>query len=258
MLYKGSEWTHVTPPNPVYTAGAGINIAGNVVTNTGDTNGGDDVNDGDAFGGDVSGTFNNVSVNKLKGKNINGNPTNGQIMQYNGSEWTHVTPPNAVYTAGTGISIAGNVVTNTGDTNANDDVNNNDNFDGDVSGTYGNISVNRIRGKNVASTGPTEGQILKFTGGSWTPSDQPPAPAVYSGAVGAGGAVLFANGMNVNASGDNIQISITGVTLTASNNALVVTSRTTAKTYAITYSGGNAIISATSGAAYPCSFILTQ
>ncbi|HZV69036.1 MAG TPA: hypothetical protein VFG10_05805 [Saprospiraceae bacterium] len=258
MQYNNTDWTFVTLPNNSYTPGTGITIVNNVVANSGDTNAGDDVNDADAFGGDVSGTYNNLSVDKLKGKNINGVPTNGQVMQFNGTNWTHVTPPNSVYTAGTGISIVNNTVTNTGDTNEADDVNTTDNFDGDISGTYGNIVVNRIKGKSISATSPVEGQILKFTGGAWTPSTPSSSGSTLAGAVGAAGNTVFNNGLIISTNGDNVIIGVTGQTLTANNNALVVTSRTTAKTYSISYTSGNAIITATSGPAYPCSFLLMQ
>ena len=258
MQYDGTDWDFVNTLNNIYTPGTGITIVNNVITNSGDTNGGDDVNDGDTFGGDVSGTYNNLSVDKLKGKNINGVPTNGQIMQFNGTNWTHVTPPNSVYTAGTGISIAGNVVTNTGDTNAADDVNTTDNFDGDISGTYGNIAVNKLKGKAISATAPVEGQILKFTSGAWTPSTPSSSGSTLAGAVGAAGNVVFNNGLVISTNGDNVIVGVTGFTLTANNNALVVTSRTTAKTYSIAYTGGNAVITSTSGPAYPCSFLLMQ
>ncbi len=183
-------------------------------------------------------------------------PTSGQILVYNGTEWTHVTPPNNTYTPGTGISITNNVVTNTGDTNANDDVNDADPVGGDVSGTFNNVVVNKLKGKTISATAPTEGQYLKFTGGQWTPTTPPAVPSLLAGAVGPSGAILYNTGLNISDNGEQVIIGVTGVTLTASNNALVATSRTTGKTLVVTYTGGNAVIAATSGVAFPCSFIL--
>lgn len=40
---------------------------------------------------------------------------------------------------------------------------------GDLSGTYPNPTVARIRGVNVLATAPTAGQVLKFTGTNWAP-----------------------------------------------------------------------------------------
>lgn len=46
--------------------------------------------------GDVSGVYNSVSVNRLRGININTTaPVSGDILQYNGAEYVHVAPPSA-------------------------------------------------------------------------------------------------------------------------------------------------------------------
>lgn len=61
-----------------------------------------------------------------------------------------------VYTAGAGIDISDNVITNTGDTNPNDDVLKTTNHDGDVTGVYNNlvvkpgvITINKLDSLNV-------------------------------------------------------------------------------------------------------------
>lgn len=43
-------------------------------------------------------------------------------------------------------------------------------FSGDVSGAYNTTSVDKIKGVNVSSTAPTNGQVLKLVGGVWTPA----------------------------------------------------------------------------------------
>jgi hypothetical protein len=43
-------------------------------------------------------------------------------------------------------------------------------LDGDVGGTVGATVVEALRGVPVATTGPTNGQVLTFTGGQWTPA----------------------------------------------------------------------------------------
>lgn len=46
-----------------YTAGTGISIVNNMITNTGDTNGLDDITTSSTAGGDLSGTFSNLQIN---------------------------------------------------------------------------------------------------------------------------------------------------------------------------------------------------
>jgi hypothetical protein len=244
-------------PAGSYTAGTGITISNGTITNSGDTNTSDDVNDGDSFGGDVSGTYNNLSVNKLKGINLTGTPSSGQVLLYNGTNWVPFTPP--TNTAGAGISISGGVITNTGDIEPGDDVNNNDTFGGDVNGTYNNINVVGLRGKTVSNTTPTEGQVLTYSGGQWkavTPSSG--GGNVASGAVNSSGSQIYANGCTLSAgASETIIVSIAGYPLTADNNAMTVTARgSVAKAYTIQYSGGVATISAGSGGAAPLSVII--
>jgi hypothetical protein len=68
-----------------YTAGAGINISGTVITNTGDLS-----------------SSNELQTLSIAGQNLTLSNGGGTVVI-----------PAATYTAGTGISIAGNVVTNT-------------------------------------------------------------------------------------------------------------------------------------------------
>jgi hypothetical protein len=81
---------------------------------------------------------------------------------------------------------------------------------------------------------------------------------VLAGAVNSNGAVAYTNGLTITTQSDNVIVTVPGNPLTASNNAIVVTSRTTAKAYEVTYSGGSAIIHANSGSAWPCAFIVAQ
>jgi trimeric autotransporter adhesin len=40
---------------------------------------------------------------------------------------------------------------------------------GDISGTFSSISVDKIKGTSISSTGPTTGQVLKYDGTNWAP-----------------------------------------------------------------------------------------
>lgn len=114
--------TVTLPTGTTYTAGAGISIAGNVITNSGDlsatneiqtiskagntvtlSNGGgsftDAVDDADAS------TTNELQTISLAGANLTLSNGGGTVTL----------PTGTTYTAGTGISIAGNVITNSGD-----------------------------------------------------------------------------------------------------------------------------------------------
>ncbi|MEZ5015029.1 MAG: hypothetical protein R2794_12125 [Chitinophagales bacterium] len=93
------------------------------------------------------------------------------------------------YTAGTGISIAGGVITNTGDTNAADDLTNLTVHGGDVSGVYSNLQLvsgsvgsseiadgsvtstdianGTIAAADLSSMGATSGQVMQWNGTSW-------------------------------------------------------------------------------------------
>jgi hypothetical protein len=84
------------PVGPTYNAGAGINLTGNTITNT----------------GDLSNTneFQNLSIAANVLSISNGNSVN--------------LPVGTTYTAGNGISLAGNVITNTGDLSNNNELQN--------------------------------------------------------------------------------------------------------------------------------------
>ncbi|MBL8990211.1 MAG: hypothetical protein JNJ48_01380, partial [Phycisphaerae bacterium] len=69
---------------------------------------------------------------------------------------------------------------------------------GDCSGAIGAVSVDRIKGRSVSDATPTEGQVLKFTGGTWAPG--PDAGAAY------------VQGPGISISGGTISVATLGVT----------------------------------------------
>ncbi len=165
----------VTNNGAPYTAGTGISVASNIITNTGDVNAADDITNTTTAAGDLSGTYPNPSVNKIKGVNVSATaPTNGQALKYNSAstQWEPSTDNNTAYTAGAGISVASNVIINTGDVNTADDITNSTTAAGDLSGTYPSPSVNKIKGVSVSATAPTNGQALKYNSATtqWEPS----------------------------------------------------------------------------------------
>ncbi len=113
-----------TDEGSVYTAGTGIDITGNTVTNTAPDQTVVLTGTGSST---VTGTYPNFTVNS--------------------------TDNNTTYTAGTGLTLTGTEFTH----NA---------HGGDVTGTT-NLSVTGIRGINVSSTAPVSGQIMKYNGIRW-------------------------------------------------------------------------------------------
>ena len=206
LKWNGSQWapaadngggggTNLTP-------GLGIDINGsNVISNTGDTDATDDITTNTTAGGDLNGAFPNPTVNAIQNRPIaNTAPNNGQVLKWNGSQWapaadngggggTNLTP-------GLGIDINGsNVISNTGDTDATDDITTNTTAGGDLNGAFPNPTVNAIQNRPIANTAPNNGQVLKWNGSQW-------APAADDG--GAGSSVWEQNGEDISYTGGNV------------------------------------------------------
>jgi len=66
-------------------------------------------------------------------------------------------------------------------------ITNNSIFDGDLSGTYPSLTINKIQGNNISAQLPANGQILQWNGSAWVPG------AVPAGGNGGGGVVYYFN-----------------------------------------------------------------
>jgi len=140
--------------------------------------------------GDLSGTYPGPSVAKIQGVAVSSAaPGNGQFMKYNGTQWaasaiamndvTNLTSTlNNYHTIAAFNSAVGGANCAAYETPYWNSVSSsflcqpiNVSVAGDVSGTIGAVSVNKIKGITVDTTGLTSGQILKYDGTKWAPAN---------------------------------------------------------------------------------------
>ncbi|MEZ4775246.1 MAG: hypothetical protein R3D00_18825 [Bacteroidia bacterium] len=228
LKWNGTAWVPSLDNGTPLVAGAGISITGATISNTGDTNAADDITTSSFFSGDVSGTFSNLTVDALHGNPVSSNnPTAvGQVLKWDGLQWTpsadddtdaDADPVNEIqslalfgntlslssgggsvnlpsYFGGSGISVSGNIITNTGDLNANDDITLGTSAGGDLAGTYPNPVVVRLNGFPVTNITPSANQVLKWNGTQWAPSTDNTS------------SFWTPNGTNITYSGGNVSV----------------------------------------------------
>ncbi len=173
-----SNGNSVTLPSPInYAAGVGINIAGNVITNT----------------GDVSNT------NELQTLSVSGN----QLTISNGNTVAINTGTN--YTAGTGIDVTGTVITNTSPDQI---VSITGTGSASVFGTYPNFTINATDDQQLSISG---NQLTISNGNSVNIPVQTPYTA------GAGIGIVGTTITNTSLNTDNQLLTIAGTTISISN-----------------------------------------
>jgi hypothetical protein len=111
--------------------------------------------------GDLAGMYPNPMVTKLLNRPLsNTPPLIGQILKWNGTEWSpsedlaninNNTGSANVYTPGLGIDITNNEISAAASTPM--------------------WNAFQILGRDIMTTAPTVGQVLKWNGGTWAPAD---------------------------------------------------------------------------------------
>ncbi|MBM4151873.1 MAG: hypothetical protein FJ219_09550, partial [Ignavibacteria bacterium] len=135
LKWNGTTWAPANDLGNTYTAGKGIDIANNVITNIGDNDSTNDITFGTKAGGDLTGNYPNpivadgkITNNKIADTAINARTLNrmgansGQILKWNGTTWAPALDSGKVYKAGLGIAISNDSIINTGDRDSSNDV----------------------------------------------------------------------------------------------------------------------------------------
>lgn len=231
-----------------YTAGTGIGIAAGVITNTGDTDASNDLTTANVAAGDVTGTFSNLQIaanavtnteiaDVAPAKLTQSAAATGEVLKWNGTAWAPA--PDAggtTYTGGTGISVAGSVISNTGDTNAADDLTTASTAAGDVTGPFSNLQIaaNAVTNTEIANMAPAKltqsaantNDVLKWNGTSWAPAPDA-GGTTYTGGTGISvvGSVISNTG-DTNAADDLTTASTAGGDVTGPFSNLQIAANT--------------------------------
>lgn len=131
LKWNGSNWAPASDVGATYSAGTGLSLSGTTFS--------------------AANTTALWNANQWQGRNIsNATPSSGQVMKWNGSMWAPAADNGASYSAGTGISISSNTI--------------------NASNTSALWNASQIQGRNVSSSAPSSGQVLKWNGSTWAPA----------------------------------------------------------------------------------------
>lgn len=168
LKFDGSNWAVGTDnAGNTYTSGTGIDINGTEIAARND---------------------NNIwNAAKIQDRDITtSTPTNGNILKWNGTQWGLANDNANMYSAGTGLSLTGNT------------------FSANTNSALWN--ANKLQGRDVSTTAPTTGQVLKWDGSNW-------APAKDSSGGGSSSSIWSKSGNNIySGSSDYVGINQTNPT----------------------------------------------
>ncbi|MFM7544331.1 MAG: hypothetical protein ACKO5I_06855, partial [Ignavibacteria bacterium] len=203
LKWNGTTWAPANDLGNTYTAGKGIDIANNVITNIGDNDSTNDITFGTKAGGDLTGNFPNpivadgkITNNKIADTAINARTLNrmgansGQILKWNGTTWIAANDTTGKYFAGAGIKISNDTIINMGDRDSTNDVTiTRVSANGEVLGRFDSLYIKdgvvttiklannavttakladtSVTGAKINRMGATTGQVLKWNGSTW-------------------------------------------------------------------------------------------
>ncbi len=123
-----------------YSAGEGIVISNNIISNSGDVDPDDDVTTTSVADGDIGGTFSNLQIKP-------GTITSDDLAD--GSIQTEDLAPGTIPPSLPPSGSAG----------------------GDLGGSFPAPTVTKLQGRDVSDGTPGNGQVIKWNGSSWAPAD---------------------------------------------------------------------------------------
>jgi len=130
LKWDGSAWGISSDDVNTYNAGSGLTLnSGTFSANTNDPL---------------------WNASKLKGNDISSkNPSSGEVLKWNGTNWAPSTDDNDKYTAGNGIAINSGAI--------------------DATNSSAMWNADKLQGRGVSNVTPATGEVLEYDGTNWTP-----------------------------------------------------------------------------------------